>query len=393
MNVHVKFNIRGMKGRKAYVIAYFESPKNKGVKDLNGKYCTYNGEVSASNQITPGYENTDYKDWVIFIPNDELHLKQGKNTYYCQVQITTAKGHELLATSEYEEFIGTGAEQQPKKKKKSFLASLGDALTNIGDALVGSVSNSYVQNPQNSSVNNAYQNNNFNAEIKAANMGMGCNEQGQACVHFGYICNYTTINKRIGPLGGSLPWCVFPAHSFVIKMKHRGESVWTWYRLDIQSKEEPNTVNTFYESLGNPNRSINIPASNIAWNLKDGDDIEVWFNNSCIQRYTTPNQCHLLAMKNYQTVQNEIRKANSNSGGFTPSYSGDTDNGSSNYNNGSKCAGCGGTGQCTLCKGRGGWIDKNVGMYTGQHLETWIDCPECNETGQCQVCHGMGVIK
>lgn len=83
-----------------------------------------------------------------------------------------------------------------------------------------------------------------------------------------------------------------------------------------------------------------------------------------------------------------VAPANPNIGGSSGVGSGSVYN-----NNGTKCAGCGGTGRCTMCKGRGGWVDKNVGMYTGEFLETWINCPECNTTGQCQVCHGKGVIR
>lgn len=52
---------------------------------------------------------------------------------------------------------------------------------------------------------------------------------------------------------------------------------------------------------------------------------------------------------------------------------------------GRTCPGCGGTGVCTMCKGR--CYYKN--MYTGYEER----CPQCNGTGQCKVCHGHRVIK
>lgn len=46
------------------------------------------------------------------------------------------------------------------------------------------------------------------------------------------------------------------------------------------------------------------------------------------------------------------------------------------------CSGCGGSGRCSVCNGRG--YRKNI--YTGSDEP----CPWCNGTGQCKVCHGKG---
>lgn len=50
------------------------------------------------------------------------------------------------------------------------------------------------------------------------------------------------------------------------------------------------------------------------------------------------------------------------------------------------CAGCKGSGFCSMCKGKG-W-QKNVTMYG----TTVSNCPACNGTGRCLVCHGKGSI-
>lgn len=72
--------------------------------------------------------------------------------------------------------------------------------------------------------------------------------------------------------------------------------------------------------------------------------------------------------------------------------------GSDNYHDpdydpykGRRCAGCSGTGQCTMCKGKGGyWL--NVGMYTGKDLKEWTTCSGCHGSGNCAVCYGKGWI-
>ena len=46
------------------------------------------------------------------------------------------------------------------------------------------------------------------------------------------------------------------------------------------------------------------------------------------------------------------------------------------------CAGCGGSGYCSMCHGKG-WY-KNI--YNGNIY----DCPSCGGSGRCRVCHGKG---
>lgn len=67
-------------------------------------------------------------------------------------------------------------------------------------------------------------------------------------------------------------------------------------------------------------------------------------------------------------------------------------NSSESYSNGRSCAGCSGTGKCTMCNGKGGyWLD--TGMYTGEDIKNWKTCTACHGSGQCQVCFGKGFIR
>lgn len=58
----------------------------------------------------------------------------------------------------------------------------------------------------------------------------------------------------------------------------------------------------------------------------------------------------------------------------------------------STCRSCSGTGNCTMCHGRGGYYH-NAGTYVGDTGRSWTDCPACNGNGKCQVCYGRGSIR
>lgn len=80
----------------------------------------------------------------------------------------------------------------------------------------------------------------------------------------------------------------------------------------------------------------------------------------------------------------------------SPGYS-TTPSPSSNYNSttpsqGRTCAGCRGTGVCTMCQGKGGYYT-NSGTYTGSGSKTWHTCSSCGGSGRCGVCYGKGTIR
>lgn len=76
---------------------------------------------------------------------------------------------------------------------------------------------------------------------------------------------------------------------------------------------------------------------------------------------------------------------------IVPNNSGNSSGGYSS-SSGSTCGSCRGTGNCTMCKGRGGYYH-NTGTYTGTNEKTWTDCPACNGSRKCQVCYGRGSIR
>lgn len=110
IELHVDFLINGLKGKECKIIVYFEEPKGSGLKDLNGRYCTTGGHVCVSKKFVPTYDNSHYSDFDIFMPVDEIHMKAGSHTYYCDIRILHAGS--FLNKSNYLTFTGTTSGQQ-----------------------------------------------------------------------------------------------------------------------------------------------------------------------------------------------------------------------------------------------------------------------------------------
>ena len=88
MKIHVKFTISGCKGESCRCIAYFYE-NGKEMRDTNNSYQTSDGQVALGDDFHPGYENTKYDDFVMFMPMSELHTKStiGEIPCYFSVQI------------------------------------------------------------------------------------------------------------------------------------------------------------------------------------------------------------------------------------------------------------------------------------------------------------------
>lgn len=121
MRLHFKVNTHGMKGRSAKVILYFETPKGTGVPDRNGRYCTKNGKVSASDTGTATYENSVWEDFQVSIPNDEIHPLPGKHTYY--IEAILFDGSKVLGRTYCSTFDMTGSAASSSDRQPSRPAS------------------------------------------------------------------------------------------------------------------------------------------------------------------------------------------------------------------------------------------------------------------------------
>ncbi len=75
INVHVKFTVAGLNGKEGKVSTYYYDSSNNAIRDTNGSYCTSgdNPVVATSGDFKPGYDNSRYDDFKVFIPYSELH--------------------------------------------------------------------------------------------------------------------------------------------------------------------------------------------------------------------------------------------------------------------------------------------------------------------------------
>lgn len=114
LSLHFRVNVKGLKGEIIEVIAYFESPKGKGVPDKNGKYSTKKGMVCVSETDDATYESTRWNNFTLNIPVDELHALPGKNTYY--VEALLWHKNTVLARTYCDTFIMTGATKKSEDR-------------------------------------------------------------------------------------------------------------------------------------------------------------------------------------------------------------------------------------------------------------------------------------
>ena len=104
MRVHVKFSVYGMKGKSGQCALYFYDNQGESLRDINQRYRTSNGNVATHDDFTPGYENTIYNDFDVFMPYSELHItRSGSYKFYVIVWY----GQKELAESSWVGFTYT----------------------------------------------------------------------------------------------------------------------------------------------------------------------------------------------------------------------------------------------------------------------------------------------
>ena len=73
LRIHLNMNAYNLKSKQCRATAYFQTSSGTALIDTNNKYHTNNGKVSCGRNFTPGYDNSLYEDFAIFMPYDELH--------------------------------------------------------------------------------------------------------------------------------------------------------------------------------------------------------------------------------------------------------------------------------------------------------------------------------
>jgi len=77
MRIHTKFSVKNHRGLPVRLAAYFYERNGNKLWDDDGSFSTRNGQVSVGSDILrPPYDNTIWKDNVMFFPYDQLDINQ-----------------------------------------------------------------------------------------------------------------------------------------------------------------------------------------------------------------------------------------------------------------------------------------------------------------------------
>ncbi|MCM1378009.1 MAG: hypothetical protein NC097_01650 [Clostridium sp.] len=89
MKIHVDFNAVGMKDHEVYVAAYFYYEDDTSLKDVDDSYCTVDGQVCVFKTEKVIYDNSHFGDFVLFIPNDQIHASDAELKFVVRVEDNT----------------------------------------------------------------------------------------------------------------------------------------------------------------------------------------------------------------------------------------------------------------------------------------------------------------
>jgi hypothetical protein len=105
MKIHVKFSADNMLGRQGSVAAwfYYENGNKLILTAHNGVYTTPDKQVAVADRFTPGYVNTVYNDFVLFLPNNAIP-NLGKGTHSLKFKVGVVNEGVEIAASEFQEF-------------------------------------------------------------------------------------------------------------------------------------------------------------------------------------------------------------------------------------------------------------------------------------------------
>lgn len=366
IKIHVAFNINGMRGKKCKAIAYFDSPQGTGLPDINGNYCTSDGNVCTSTEFTPGYDNTRYDDLVIFLPNDEFHLLNGEHIYYSRVFI-----------------------QGPDKKfipdHSDFVEVLHATLSRSTSANTTSPVAQQQIKPANSSVTGKYgkREGTFYFKVNEESSRIIClkfqHNDGHYYAYNSFLdrdFDYTTDYRYVLYYEDNQ---FYYFHKVLIRKKPITEK-----RYGIQ------ITTGFYEVV-----EKTFPDSPKLIIAKDWSSVTIekgaLFNQQDITYTIEISRDEYVEIEHQNQVSMKMLELFGPGGGAAPSSNSSStttpDNSSSTLSNKhgeTLCKGCYGSGKCSMCGGNG--------YYENRYSGNIDECSACHHTGRCGVCYGKGTI-
>jgi hypothetical protein len=103
MKIHAKFSVSGMKNIDGYLAVYFETKKGERLKSEVSGYRSTSGQLAAYKLITPGFDQTDYNDLIVFIPYSAFNLETGKHDLKMDADLIYKEGG-MIQHLNYHEF-------------------------------------------------------------------------------------------------------------------------------------------------------------------------------------------------------------------------------------------------------------------------------------------------
>ena len=109
LRIHSRVGINGLKGKQAEVAAYFHFSSGAKLKDFDGQYDTSDGHVAIHDRVTPSYDSSEWKDFILFMPYDQLHLAKGKHSCKYDIRVWNISGPSAvkLVESDWQAFTYT----------------------------------------------------------------------------------------------------------------------------------------------------------------------------------------------------------------------------------------------------------------------------------------------
>lgn len=100
MEIHSKININQAQYQECQIVVWFFYHDGRPLKGYNGKLESTKNQVCVWKNVTPSYENTEWKDFSFFLPYSELEItSKVKHSLYFDIRVYTIKDSKEIGKS------------------------------------------------------------------------------------------------------------------------------------------------------------------------------------------------------------------------------------------------------------------------------------------------------
>lgn len=104
MMIHIDFEVMGLKNHIINPVAYFYFSNGNRLNDYDGSYHTTDGQVSVGDTSKADYDGTQWNDFKLFMPYNQLHMGTGNYDLKFQIEIHDKTSGKSLLRSDYQGF-------------------------------------------------------------------------------------------------------------------------------------------------------------------------------------------------------------------------------------------------------------------------------------------------